>query len=44
MALKALFTFATLAAVMVGLLLPTPPRTPPPRADSQIATIPLGVG
>lgn len=43
MALKAFFAAATLAAVMVGLALPTGHK-PLQAGESQIATITLGAG
>lgn len=44
MALKAFFAAATVAAVMVGLLLPTPNKHAAPTGESQIATMALGAG
>jgi hypothetical protein len=44
MALKTFFTAATLAAVLVGLMLPTPNKHATAAGESQIATMTLGAG
>jgi hypothetical protein len=42
MALKAFLALAALAAIALGLMLPTPGKTPEAHAQSQIPTLELG--
>ncbi|MDO8380080.1 hypothetical protein [Phenylobacterium sp.] len=45
MGIRAVFAAATLAAVLVGMMLPTPNgHRPAPPGESQIATMTLGAG
>jgi hypothetical protein len=44
MPLKVFLVVAALAAVLVGLILPTPHRRPDVQAQSQIPTIEVGPG